>query len=39
MCTWTNPPLGRLADEVQGHADFAIHQALAAPELEIVHTT
>lgn len=38
MCTWTNPPLGRLAAEVAGHADFAIHQALAAPELEIVHT-
>ena len=38
MCSWANPPLGRLAAEVQGHADFAIHQALAAPELEIVHT-
>jgi hypothetical protein len=39
MCTWTNPPLGRLADEVHGHADFAIQQALAAPELQIVHTS
>jgi hypothetical protein len=37
MCTWTNPPLSLLQAEVQGHADFAIHQALAAPELEIVH--
>ncbi|MGD9995447.1 MAG: M14 family metallopeptidase [Ilumatobacteraceae bacterium] len=38
LCSWGNPPLGHLATEVQGHADFAIHQALAAPELEIVHT-
>jgi hypothetical protein len=38
MCTWTNPPLGLLKAEVHGHADFAIHQALAAPELEILHT-
>ena len=38
MRTWANPPLGQLAAEVQGHPDFAIHQALAAPELEIVHT-
>ncbi|MEN9504203.1 MAG: hypothetical protein RI958_129 [Actinomycetota bacterium] len=37
MCTWTNPPLGRLADEVEGHAAFAVAQALAAPELEVVH--
>jgi hypothetical protein len=36
--SWANPPLAHLATEVQGHADFAIHQALAAPELEIVHT-
>jgi hypothetical protein len=36
--SWGNPPLAHLATEVQGHADFAIHQALAAPELEIVHT-
>jgi murein tripeptide amidase MpaA len=39
MCTWTNPPLGLLAQEVEGHAEFAIAQALAAPELEIVHTS
>ena len=36
MCTWANPPLGRLRAEVHGHADFAIHQALAAPEIEVV---
>jgi hypothetical protein len=35
---WTNPPTARLAEEVRGHADFAIFQALAAPCLEIVHT-
>jgi hypothetical protein len=38
MCTWTNPPLALLADEVRPHADFAIHQALAAPSVEVVHT-
>jgi hypothetical protein len=27
MCTWTNPPLGRLAQEVEGHAEVAIAQA------------
>jgi murein tripeptide amidase MpaA len=37
MSTWTNPPLGRLAAEVEGHAAFAVAQALAAPELDIVH--
>lgn len=36
MSTWTNPPLGRLAAEVEGHAAFAVAQALAAPELDIV---
>ena len=35
MCTWTNPPLALLAGEVDGHARFAVHQALAAPEIEI----
>jgi hypothetical protein len=39
MQSWTNPPLALLADEVKGHAEFAVHQALAAPELEILHTT
>ncbi len=36
--TWTNPPASLLAAEVEGHADFAIHQALAAPCLEVLHT-
>lgn len=34
---WTNPPLSLLAAEVDGHTDVAIHQALAAPCLEIDH--
>lgn len=34
---WTNPPLALLAAEVEGHADVAVHQALAAPCLEIDH--
>ncbi|CAB4585906.1 MAG: carboxypeptidase [Actinobacteria bacterium] len=38
MCTWTNPPLARLAQEVRPHAEFAVFQALAAPELEVIHT-
>jgi hypothetical protein len=38
MWSWINPPPGRLAAEVEGHADFAIFQALAAPCIEIVHT-
>ena len=33
--SWTNPPFHRLAAEVQGHAEFAIAQALAAPCIEI----
>jgi hypothetical protein len=37
LSTWTNPPLGRLRDEVAAHADFAIHQALCSPRLEIPH--
>jgi hypothetical protein len=36
--SWINPPLALLAEEVKGHAEFAIHQALAAPELELLHT-
>jgi len=39
MCTWTNPPLARLAAEVRPHAAFAVYQALAAPELEVLHAT
>ena len=34
---WTNPPASFLAAEVEGHSDVAIHQALAAPCLEIDH--
>lgn len=37
ISTWTNPPLHLLADEVARHADFAIHQALASPRLEVPH--
>ncbi|HEY5664664.1 MAG TPA: M14 family metallopeptidase [Ilumatobacter sp.] len=35
--TWTNPPDARLRQEVEPHADFAIHQALCSPRLEIVY--
>ncbi len=38
LLTWTNPPPARLRDEVAGHADFAVHQALCSPRLELVHT-
>jgi hypothetical protein len=38
MSSWTNPPLALLAAEVQGHADFAVYQALTAPCIEVVHT-
>ena len=38
MTTWVNPPADRLRAEVRAHADVAIHQALCAPELAIVHT-
>ncbi len=37
LTTWVNPPPSRLRDEVAGHADFAVHQALCSPRLEIVH--
>ena len=33
--SWINPPPGRLAEEVAGHADFAIALALASPLLEL----
>ncbi len=35
--SWTNPPVSLLRDEVAPHADFAVHQALCSPLLEIVH--
>jgi hypothetical protein len=34
--SWDNPPPSRLADEVAAHAGFAVHQALAAPRLELL---
>ncbi len=37
LTTWTNPPPQLLRDEVAPHADFAIHQALCSPRLELVH--
>jgi hypothetical protein len=37
LSTWTNPPTARLAAEVAAHADFAIHQAMCSPRIEIVH--
>src|SRR5262245_1210326 len=38
IVTWTNPPPHLVRDEVAPHAEFAIHQALCSPRLEIVHT-
>ena len=38
LSTWTNPPVSLLRDEVAGHAEFAIRQALCSPRLELVHT-
>ncbi len=35
----TNAPPAMLAAEVRPHADFAVHQALAAPCIEILHAT
>jgi murein tripeptide amidase MpaA len=37
LYSWTNPPPSRLLAEVDGHADFAVAQVLAAPCLEILH--
>lgn len=34
---WTNAPAAMLRDEVAPHVDFALHQALQSPRLEIVH--
>ena len=36
--SWFNPPAHLVRSEVEHHADFAIHQALAAPCLAISHT-
>lgn len=38
LTTWINPPVHALRDEVVAHADFAVHQALCSPRLEIHHT-
>jgi len=35
---WGNAPASRLLDEVRPHAEFAVHQALSSPRLEILHT-
>lgn len=37
LYSWTNPPLHLLKDEIDGHGDFAVMQALAAPCIEIKH--
>jgi hypothetical protein len=33
---WSNPPASHLRAEVEPHAEFAVHQALASPRLEIL---
>jgi len=33
--TWSNPPPLKMVDEVSGHVDFAVFQALCSPRLEI----
>lgn len=35
--TWTNPPPSRLLQEIGRHADFAVHQALCSPMLDVPH--
>ena len=35
---WTNAPASRLRAEVAPHSEFAIHQAMLSPRLEILHT-
>ncbi len=37
LSTWTNPPAALLLQEVQPHADFAVHQALCSPLLTVPH--
>ncbi len=37
--SWSNPPAGRLAEEVAPHADFAVFQALTAPCLAVEQLT
>lgn len=33
---WSNPPAALLRDEIAGHAEFAVFQALAAPRVEVL---
>ena len=35
--SWINPPAALLLQEVQPHADFAVHQALCSPLLSVPH--
>ena len=35
---WANAPGSRLAAEVRPHAEFAVHQALCSPRIEVLHT-
>jgi hypothetical protein len=37
ISSWVNPPAHLLREEVAPHAEFAIHQALCSPRVEIVH--
>jgi hypothetical protein len=37
LSTWINPPAALLRQEVQDHADFAVHQALCSPLLSVPH--
>ncbi len=37
LSTWINPPVSQLLQEVQAHADFAVHQALCSPLLSVPH--
>ncbi len=38
LSVWDNPPVGLLLAEVAPHAEFAVHQALCSPRLEIRRT-
>ena len=38
LSVWDNPPVGLLGAEVAPHAEFAVHQALCSPRLEIRRT-
>ncbi|HAP74937.1 MAG TPA: carboxypeptidase, partial [Acidimicrobiaceae bacterium] len=35
---WGNAPGSRLHAEVRPHAEFAVHQALCSPRIEVLHT-